>query len=587
MTLRFERLMAGLQFTAHERRDNARMRVLVAMIALAMAMAFKAQWALYWVAGFAAAQAFELWALTPFRKITPPAARWRYPVAIAAIFLMSATTSSLAVPMWILDTPLSRAGAMLLIAGSLLNVLAMTRGSLTIFLASALPYFAVVIGLPLMMVLTQSDGVMVRPFFLPQAIFIVGVVVVWRKTERLARMEARARAELEARRAQAEAATTAKSSFIAMISHELRTPLTAVMAAAQDLQRHAEGGEQRERAELIADAGRMMRVLLDDLLDLAKIEAQRMRVESVAFEPRVMLGEVARFWSAEAARKGLALTLDGVDDLPAHANGDPLRLRQILNNLLSNAVKFTDAGGVRIEATSRAAGDGAILIVKVTDTGPGLTTDRLARLFQPFDQTDGSVARTHGGTGLGLAISRELARLLGGDLMASCHDGEGACFTLTARLAPAEIELAEPATLDGDLLSNRLRVLVVDDHEMNRRALSLMLEPTGAIVVCEGEAERALAQLAAEPFDVVLMDVNMAGMDGLTATRRLRSLPGPNRATPVVAVTGATESRDVEACYAAGMNGWVAKPLEARELYAALAAVLAEDRATTGESAAA
>ncbi len=587
MNLRFEQLTAGLQFTARERRENARTRLLVGIIALTLAMAFKAQWVLYWVGGFAAAQAFELWALTPFRKTTAQAATWRYPVAIAAIFLMSAAAAYLAVPMWLLNAPLSRAGAMLLVAGSLLNVMAMTRGSLLLFLASALPYFGVVIGLPLIVDFMQSGVLVGRPFFLPQAIFIAGVVVVWRRTERLARAEASTRAELEARRAEAEAATLAKSSFIAMISHELRTPLTAVMAAAQDLQRNAEGRDQRDRAELIGDAGRMMRVLLDDLLDLAKIEAKRMRVENVGFEPRLLLSEVSRFWSAEAARKGLALTLDGVGDLPERASGDPLRLRQILNNLLSNAVKFTDAGGVRIEAASRAAGDGAILTVTVTDSGPGMTTDRLSRLFQPFEQTDGSVARTHGGTGLGLAISRELARLLGGDLMATSHDGQGACFTLTARLGAAPALPAEDLSCNDRPFSHRLRMLVVDDHEMNRRALSLMLEPTGAIVVAVNDAEKALAQLAAERFDVVLMDVNMAGTDGLVATRRLRSLPGPNRATPVVAVTGATETRDVEACYAAGMNGWVAKPLEARELYAALASVLAEDSSVIDESAAA
>ncbi|MEO6340551.1 MAG: ATP-binding protein, partial [Caulobacteraceae bacterium] len=549
MTLRFEHLATGLQFTARERRDNARMRALVALVALTLAMALKLQWAFYWVAGFTAAQGFELWALAPFRKATPPASGWRYPLALTAIFLMSASAAAVAVPMWIIDAPFSRAAAMLLIAGSLLNVLTMVRGSATVFLVSALPYFAVVVGLPVILDLIQVGHVVARPFIFPQAIFIAGVVVVWRRTERLARTEAAQRAELEARRAQAEAATTAKSSFIAMISHELRTPLTAELAAAQDMQRHAEHSDQRERAELIADAGRMMRVLLDDLLDLAKIEAQRMRVESVAFEPRALMGEVTRFWSAEAARKGLALTLDGVDALPERANGDPLRLRQILNNLLSNAVKFTEAGGVRIQATSKPAGDSTLLTVKVFDTGPGLTSERQARLFQPFEQTDGSVARTHGGTGLGLAISRELARLLGGDLTAASHDGDGACFTLTARLAKAAAAPVETCTLGP------LRILVVDDHAMSRRALALMLEPTGAMVTVADSAEHALDQLKAERFDVVLMDVNMAGLDGLTATRRLRAHPGPNRATPVLAVTGATETKDIEACFAAGMNG--------------------------------
>jgi CheY-like chemotaxis protein len=253
----------------------------------------------------------------------------------------------------------------------------------------------------------------------------------------------------------------------------------------------------------------------------------------------------------------------------------------VFNNLLSNAVKFTDKGGVTIEAAAQEHGGRLVLRVCVADTGLGVSGEGLARIFQPFEQGDPSIARTHGGTGLGLALSRELARLMGGDLTAESKLGDGSRFTMLANLGravPGREPLAPPPPpVQADL---EARILVVDDHEIGRRALGLLLGPLGAEITSAGSGREALEILAQERFDLVLMDVSMAGMDGCEACRALRSRPGPNQQTPVIAVTGHTEPEQVDACRAAGMTGWVAKPVEPHELYEAIeSALMARDMA--------
>jgi CheY-like chemotaxis protein len=204
-----------------------------------------------------------------------------------------------------------------------------------------------------------------------------------------------------------------------------------------------------------------------------------------------------------------------------------------------------------------------------------MTPDQLERLFTPFDQLDAGMARKHGGSGLGLVISRQLARLMGGDLTASSAPGKGAVFTLSLTLPRAEPEAADPV----EFLGPPPRLLVVDDHAINRQAITLVLAPVGIVPETAASAEEGLERLAAEPFDIVLMDVYMPGMDGREATRRLRAHPGPNQDTPVIAITASATARDWEACLAAGMSGHVAKPIEPAQLYAALETALSAARA--------
>jgi signal transduction histidine kinase/CheY-like chemotaxis protein len=380
----------------------------------------------------------------------------------------------------------------------------------------------------------------------------------------------------------AEAATAAKSAFVAVISHELRTPISGILAGADEIWKtNAETGTRRN-AELIADSGKMMRRLLDDLLDLSKIEAGRMTAEQIDFDLRKLVHDAARFWSPEARRQNLRFRLAGAHALPRWVTGDPTRVRQILNNLFSNALKFTADGAVTLRMAVVPLIDQRVRItLEVADTGQGMNPSQMDRMFQAFDQLSASTARTHGGTGLGLNISRQLAQLMGGDLTASSVEGEGSTFRLTFE-APLGSPVAAPEPAAPELGAARgVRVLVVDDHAINRQAFSLILQSVCEEVVCLADGDEALSALALRPFDVVLMDLNMPRVGGMEATRRLRAADGPNRTTPVIALTASVSPTEADACRAAGMNSFVLKPVEARELIAALNAVLSDEPAAS------
>ncbi|MDP3661121.1 response regulator [Phenylobacterium sp.] len=473
-------------------------------------------------------------------------------------------------------------GLMLLVVG-MLTPLMTNQGSRAAIIAALAPFAGY-----LLFVAYTAGKISGSPIIAISAVALCVVIVntareLWRSGSDSRDARKRAHAEADRRRLEAEAATAAKSSFIAMVSHELRTPISAILAGAEAIERSAgPKAATRSNAALIAESGRMMRTLLNDLLDLSKMEAGRMDIEVITYDLPALISDSVAFWSAEAAKKGLYLELEGVDVLPSHVAGDPTRLRQILNNLFSNAIKFTDHGGVtlsvlatRLEEDVRLPNEDAAWMARFTvaDSGDGMSSDQIARLFTPFEQTQTSIARTHGGTGLGLTISRELARLMGGDLYARSRPGEGASFTLEIALADARpMEDAAAETLATSV--EDVRVLVVDDHEVNRRAVALMLEPFGVQLSAASSARAALEQLSAHVFDVVLMDVHMPVMDGREACRMLRRTPGPNQHTPVIACTASSEATEWEACRQAGMTGHVAKPIDAAALHAAIARAL-------------
>jgi CheY-like chemotaxis protein/nitrogen-specific signal transduction histidine kinase len=392
---------------------------------------------------------------------------------------------------------------------------------------------------------------------------------------------------LDLARRRAEAATAAKSAFVAMVSHELRTPISGILAGAAELETAAADTTGRANAALITDSGRMMRTLLNDLLDLSKIEAGRMTVESTEFDLRRTLVGAVRFWRPETRRRGLKLRVHGARAIPQWVKGDPTRIRQIINNLVSNALKFTDRGTVTLSVwTIPIEGGGFLFRLEVIDTGPGMEQGQLDRLFGAFDQLEPSTVRTHGGTGLGLHISRELARMMGGDLTADSAPGRGALFRLITPMEFARpvdqtsrpVQAPEPEPALG------LRVLVADDHHVNRQAFSLMLQGICTEVRCVEDGQEALDVLATAPFDLVLMDLNMPRLGGLEAVRRLRAGGGSNRRTPVIALTASVTAGDVDACLEAGMDAFVMKPVEARELMAAIDQVLSAGAAESAPS---
>lgn len=383
----------------------------------------------------------------------------------------------------------------------------------------------------------------------------------------------RAMAELAEARDQAKAAAEAKSAFLSRMSHELRTPLNSILGFAQLLAADDRlNEEQKAHVRMLLGAGRHLLELVNGLLDLSKIEAGRLELAPRTVALPELLASCAELLRPEADRKGVSLRIELAESLPSHARVDPTRLRQLVLNLLSNAVKFTPPGGVvalRAAAPAAAPGETTPLRIEVADTGPGIPKEQQGRLFQDFQQLTPSLEP---GTGLGLAISARLAEAMGGRIGCDSEPGRGALFWVEVPVpveAPpaAEVAPSVPSAAGG----KPLRVLVVDDVAANRLVARAMLAAAGHQVDLAASGEEAVAAVAATDYDAVLMDVQMPGMDGLEATRRIRALPPPRGRVPVIALTAAAFPEQVEACREAGMTGHVVKPIEREALLALLA----------------
>jgi len=380
-------------------------------------------------------------------------------------------------------------------------------------------------------------------------------------------------ADLEQARDQAQAANAAKSSFLGIISHELRTPMNGVLGAAQLLEGRQIGEVERSYVSMIRTSGEGLLALLNDILDVTKMEAGRLDLRVRPTPTPAVWEQAVRICRAQAEARDLDLEVDVRGDLPHSVVTDPLRVGQILTNLLGNAVKFTDVGTVRLTITGERLGDdSARLSFAVTDTGPGISEADQARLFQPFTQVDTSSTRQASGTGLGLTISRRLAHMLAGEITLASMPGEGATFTFGAPFAVEAwtgSNLFETADA-GPKAVVALRVLIVEDHPVNRLILDTWLKGQGHSVFTAENGEVALDLAAKQTFDIIVMDVNMPGMDGLTATRRIRGEAGANRDTPIVILSASARQEDLEQGWAAGADSYVAKPVD----FARLSAVL-------------
>ena len=387
--------------------------------------------------------------------------------------------------------------------------------------------------------------------------------------------QARLISELKEARDHANAANAAKSAFLAMISHELRTPMNGVLGAAQLLDGDHLTASQQRYVWMIRTSGDALLKLLNDVLDFAKIESGRIELEAIEVELPQLVEQVGAIWAAKAQAKGLDCRLTIDPGTPATIIGDPTRLSQIVHNLLSNATKFTDQGHVSLTVRAeRLAPRRARMTIAVADTGPGITPEDHARLFQPFSQLDSSSTRRFGGTGLGLAISRRLAEVIGGHLAVDSNPGGGSVFTLAVDLDVASWE-AEAASLaqaaePAEAAGRPLNVLLAEDHAINRQLVTLWLEAEGHAYACAENGQAAVELCAAQAFDVVLMDVNMPVMDGLTAVRAIRQADGPNRDAPVVMLSASARVEDHDAGLLAGASAYLSKPID----FAALRAVL-------------
>ena len=371
----------------------------------------------------------------------------------------------------------------------------------------------------------------------------------------------------------ADAASRAKTAFLANMSHEIRTPMNAILGLTHLLRAEIDAGP-RQKLDKVTDAARHLLRLLDDILDLSKIEADQLKIERTEFVPARLVAEVADLLTPRATAKGLQLRAVVSPSVPHIVRGDPLRVEQILLNFAGNAIKFSARGAVTIRVSlDRAIEDDVLLRIEVEDEGPGLTAEQQACLFQPFVQADESTTRRFGGTGLGLAISRRLARLMGGDTGVVSEVGRGSVFWATVRATPSGGSLrAMPAFVDAEAAIGArrgARVLVAEDNEINQEVARALLERVGLVVTVAPNGAEAVRHARESSYDLVLLDVQMPVMDGLAAARAIRGLPAGAK-VPIVALTASTFSEDRDACLAAGMNAFVAKPIMPDALYRTL-----------------
>jgi signal transduction histidine kinase/AmiR/NasT family two-component response regulator len=488
-----------------------------------------------------------------------------------------------------------------IVSCTFLNIALTTYGSKRAFLASLAPGLIYLIILPIMAwrMFDCPPRVALAVGTLGVAL-VLGTLKLWsqagaaHEAERQARLELQRSVEAKAAAsealaqalARAEAANDAKSAFLATMSHEIRTPLNGVLGMVQAMAVDELIPVQRDRLGIVRQSGETLLTILNDVLDLSKIETGRLELESIVFSLSAIAAGCQAAFANVATSKGLSFVFTIDDNAQGVYRGDPTRVRQILYNLLSNAMKFTEAGEVGVRLSRPGEG----LVISVKDTGMGMTPTQTTRVFQKFTQADASTTRKFGGTGLGLAIARELALAMGGDIEAESVLGEGATFTVRLGLPWVRVDVVEPLAAGAEEAAqgvqegfDALRVLVAEDNAINQLVVRTLLQQVGVDPFIVANGKLALEAWAADSWDVILMDVQMPEMDGPTATRSIREQErrtGRAR-TPIVALTANAMTHQIAEYVTAGMDGHVAKPIEASRLFDAIERALEQVKPAT------
>jgi signal transduction histidine kinase/ActR/RegA family two-component response regulator len=557
-----------------------------ALTTVAVIFAVGAPFALGWLAALAWAEGLARLATRRFRPGVRASPGLRAGFVLAALPI-NLIWSALGALLWFAPGPELKMAAVAIWAGQIVYTQNFRHQPVALLAVSAMAPMTSLIAFPLFFYDAHGVAANVARWSLI-AVVLTAINVMAANRAAANRLDALTQ-NLREERERALEANRAKSTFVAVTSHELRTPMNGLLGMAHALDRSNLDDAQRRHVRLMIKSGDSLMQVLNDVLDLSKIEAGRVDLDQAAVNLHDLVHAAGDAWRDAAAAKGLELRTEIDPSAPAWILADPQRIRQVLMNLISNGLKFTSQGGLTIQLSASEPGladEAREVRLRVVDTGAGIDAQVHDRIFESFTQADNAVSRSHGGTGLGLTISRALARQMGGDLVLESGVG-GAAFLFTQRAVPIAAPAAPPEAAedqDGPDLGD-LRILMAEDNAINQVVVRTMLEATGVVLTIVDDGQAALDALKVETFDAVLMDINMPVMDGITALAAIRAGQGGDPAIPVIALTASAMSGDRERFLAMGFDDHLGKPVRPIDLLSSICAAVRDETGRRTEAA--
>ncbi|MDR6533312.1 signal transduction histidine kinase/ActR/RegA family two-component response regulator [Caulobacter rhizosphaerae] len=557
-----------------------------ALTSVAVIFAVGAPFALGWLAALAWAEGLARLATRRFRPGVRASPGLRAGFVLAALPI-NLIWSALGALLWFAPGPELKMAAVAIWAGQIVYTQNFRHQPVALLAVSAMAPMTSLIAFPLFFYDAHGVAANVARWSLI-AVVLTAINVMAANRAAANRLDALTQ-NLREERERALEANRAKSTFVAVTSHELRTPMNGLLGMAHALDRSNLDDAQRRHVRLMIKSGDSLMQVLNDVLDLSKIEAGRVDLDQAAVNLHDLVHAAGDAWRDAAAAKGLELRTEIDPSAPAWILADPQRIRQVLMNLISNGLKFTSQGGLTIQLSASEPGladEAREVRLRVVDTGAGIDAQVHDRIFESFTQADNAVSRSHGGTGLGLTISRALARQMGGDLVLESGVG-GAAFLFTLRAVPIAAPAAPPEAAedqDGPDLG-ALRILMAEDNAINQVVVRTMLEATGVVLTIVDDGQAALDALKVETFDAVLMNINMPVMDGMTALAAIRAGQGGDPAIPVIALTASAMSGDRERFLAMGFDDHLGKPVRPIDLLSSICAAARDETGRRTEAA--